>query len=150
MALSRHVGPPEKSAENLKIFGDPPKHLGDLLRHVTSHTVTSNALPAVTDLHRCDLTKEQRDDHIRRYAELLEKQREVSRQNDAKPVSGPQGGRPQGIARQIADETGLSKRTVERVLNLPAPKPKVVDIKSALKPESDHDAIIREANALAH
>lgn len=60
------------------------------------------------NLHRCDLTKEQRDQHIRRYAELLEARREVSRQYDAKPASGPKGGRPQGLASQVAEETGLS------------------------------------------
>lgn len=47
------------------------------------------------------------------------------------------------MAREIADATGLSDDTVRRALN-----PKVVDIKSALEPESDHDAIIREANAI--
>jgi ParB family chromosome partitioning protein len=101
------------------------------------------------NLHRCDLTKEQRDQHIRRYAELLETQRNLqSRQNvaiESKRADG-KGHRQQGVAGQIAEETGLSKRTVERVLNPPAPK--VVDIKSALEPESDHDAIIREANAI--
>jgi hypothetical protein len=56
------------------------------------------------NLHRLDLTKEQRDDHIRRYAELLEARREVSRQNDAKPCAPtPQGGRPRtSITSQIA------------------------------------------------
>lgn len=65
------------------------------------------------NLHRADLTKEQRDEHIRRYAELLEERGEVSPQIDAKP----QGGRPQGIASKVAAETGLSKSTVERALN---------------------------------
>lgn len=95
---------------------------------------------------RCDLTKEQRDQHIRRYAELLERQREVSRQIDAKPVSSPQGGRPKGVASQIAEETGLSKRTVERVPNPPAPR--VVDLKPVQPAESEAEAIIREANAI--
>ncbi|MFY7819757.1 MAG: hypothetical protein ACOVP3_02800 [Rhodoluna sp.] len=43
----------------------------------------------------------------------------------------------------MAEATGLSDDTVRRAL-----KPKVVDIKSVLEPESDHDAIIREANAI--
>lgn len=98
------------------------------------------------NLHRCDLTKEQRDEHIRRYAELkLQLRQNVA--IESKREDG-RGHRPQGIAREIAEETGLSKRTVERVLNPPMPKPKVVDIKSALEPESEHDAIIREANAI--
>lgn len=111
---------------------------------MTSHNVTGNALPAVTDLHRCDLTKDQRDQHIRRYAELLEKRHDVqSTQNaaiESKREDG-RGHRPKGVAREVAEQTGLSVDTVRRALN---PKPKVVDIKSALEPESDHDAIIRE------
>jgi ParB-like chromosome segregation protein Spo0J len=94
------------------------------------------------NLHRLDLTKEQRDEHIRRYAELLDQRQQVLRQNVAKPLSGPKGGRPQGVASQIAKETGLSKRTVERALS---PQPM---LKSALEPETEHDAIIREANAI--
>jgi len=96
------------------------------------------------NLHRLDLTKEQRDEHIRRYAELLAKRQVV--QNDAPVLSdgrkrGPQHDR--GVARQIADETGLSKSTVQRALN-----PKPVFVKAAVEPESEHDAIIREANAI--
>ena len=41
------------------------------------------------NLHRADLTKDERDNHNRRYAELLEKRRLISRQNDAKPQYGP-------------------------------------------------------------
>ncbi len=100
------------------------------------------------NLHRCDLTKEQRDEHIRRYAELLEKRRsEILPQNAAKlktPENPKGAGRPQGVVREVAEQTGLSVDTVRRAL-----KPKVVDIKSALEPESDHDAIIREANAIS-
>ena len=73
------------------------------------------------NLHRVDLTKEERDKHIRRYAELLEKQ--VVPQTAAKPKSGPKGGRPKGTARIIADETGLSDDTVRRALN---PQPSTV------------------------
>lgn len=100
------------------------------------------------NLHRCDLTKEQRDEHIRRYAELLERMRDgVSQQNASKLSSRGRvnEGRPKGVAREVAEQTGLSVDTVRRALN---PKPKVVDIKSALEPESEHDAIIREANAI--
>lgn len=77
------------------------------------------------NLHRLDLTKEQRDEHIRRYAELIEARTRQVRQNDA-PVlsdgrkSGPQHGK--GVARKIAEETGLSARTVQRALNPPALK----------------------------
>ncbi|WP_140869876.1 hypothetical protein [Sphingomonas oligophenolica] len=94
--------------------------------------------------HRLDLTKEQRDEHIWRYADLLEARAEVSRQIDAKPKSGPQGGRPVGVAKQIADETGLSKRTVERALN-----PKPVNVVMVREAETDEEATSREGEALS-
>jgi len=83
--------------------------------------------------HGCDLTKEQRDEHIRRYAELLEVRRELSANlsNNSAPV-----GRPKAIATEVAEQTGLSSRTVRRALNpmpapstppQPAPKPALVE-----------------------
>lgn len=94
------------------------------------------------NLHRLDLTKEQRDEHIRRYAELLEARKAIPQQNAAVlPVRGP--GQPKGIPRQIAEETGLSVDTVRRALN-----PKPVPIKSVVEAESEEEAIIREANAI--
>lgn len=93
------------------------------------------------NLFRVDLSKEQRDAHIRRYAELLaeeERMAEVSRQDVAKPRSGPQGGRPQGIASKIAAETGISTRTVQRVLNpKPAPGPGPKKRTSPTEPSND-------------
>lgn len=81
------------------------------------------------NLHRLDLTKEQRDEHIRRYAELLEARANVqSRQNvaiESKREDG-RGHRPQGVASQVAAETGLSVRTVQRALNPPPVQPKPV------------------------
>jgi len=72
-----------------------------------------------------DLTKDQRDEHIRRYAELLEARADVqSRQNvaiESKREDG-RGHRPQGVASQVAAETGLSVRTVQRALNPPKPR----------------------------
>lgn len=71
------------------------------------------------NLHRADLAKEERDNYIRRYAKLLAKRNLISTQNDAKLItdSNPKGARrPKGVARQIADETGLSKSTVNRAL----------------------------------
>lgn len=77
-------------------------------------------------VHRLDLTKEQRDGHIRRYAELLEARADVqSRQTvaiESKRDDG-RGHRPQGVASQVAAETGLSVRTVQRALNPPPPRP---------------------------
>lgn len=79
------------------------------------------------NLHRVDLTKEERDKHIRRYAELLKAREEAESarkvfQNET--VSKPKTGRGnKGIATKIAEETGLSKATVHRALNPPPPKP---------------------------
>lgn len=99
------------------------------------------------NLHRLDLTKEQRDEHIRRYAELLEERASlISTQNAAKlkTEANPKGaGRPTGIPSQIAKETGLSVDTVRRALN-----PTPILIKSALEPEMEEEAIIRECNAI--
>lgn len=75
------------------------------------------------NLHRCDLTKAERDAHIRRYAELLA-EREIQVAQIATPEIGYKKPPPQtkGVARQIADATGLSKDTVRRALR-PAPIP---------------------------
>lgn len=93
------------------------------------------------NLHRLDLTKEQRDEHIRRYAELLEAHLQ-SRQSDAIESKRDDGlgHRPEGVASKIAKETGLSKRTVDRALNPKPKKPKPV--------KSDHDVILAQANAI--
>lgn len=76
------------------------------------------------NLHRVDLTKEERDKHIRRYAELLKRRREeVVLQNATQPKSGPQGGRPKSVTTEIAENTGLDRSTVHRALNPAPPKP---------------------------
>lgn len=71
------------------------------------------------NLHRADLTKEQRDEHIRRYAELLA-ERETGDANCVGSLNDGRKAGPQhklGIASQIAAETGVSKDTVRRALN---------------------------------
>lgn len=113
---------------------------------VEDDAITAELWEIAENLHRCDLTKEQRDEHIRRYAELLERQREVqSRQNVVieSKREDRRGHRPEGIASQVARDTGLSKRTIERALN-----PRPIDIKPVLPAESEAEAIIREANAI--
>lgn len=104
------------------------------------------------NLHRCDLSKEQRDAHIRRYAELLEKRRaEVNRivPQNAEQIARPRG-RPVSITRQIADATGISDDTVRRALNpqpKPAPRPQLVDVKDAYDVVREQaDAIVRAWN----
>ena len=94
------------------------------------------------NLHRCDLTKEQRDEHIRRYAELIETQSAIVLQ-DAKQTEPPKRGRPVSVASKIAAETGLSYATVHRVL---APKPAAEVFPIAAR--SEQDAVLAQANAI--
>lgn len=92
------------------------------------------------NLHRCDLTKEQRDSQIRRYAELIEARSAIVCQNEKqspRPV-----GRPKAIVTEVAEATGLSTQTVRRALNPAPPEPK-----SALP---DHDVITVQFNALVN
>lgn len=89
------------------------------------------------NLHRVGLTKEERDEHIRRYAELLtEREAAVqSRQTvviESKREDG-RGHRPEGVAKQIADETGLSQRTIQRAL---APDPNKAVNREMMKREA--------------
>jgi ParB-like chromosome segregation protein Spo0J len=67
------------------------------------------------NLHRCDLSKDERDRQIRRYAELIGQ----SPQNAAfeSERADGRGHRREGVASIIAKETGVSKDTVERALN---------------------------------
>ena len=74
----------------------------------------------MTYQRNCVLTKDQRDQHIRRYAELVEEARAVivphlAEQLRVKP------GRPVSIVTEVAKATGLSVDTVRRALN-PAPR----------------------------
>lgn len=77
------------------------------------------------NLHRNDLTKEERDRSIRRMAELMGSS--LVGQNGT-PTEVRKDGRrkgPQhelGVASKIAEQTGLSKRTVQRALS-PPPTP---------------------------
>ncbi len=111
--------------------------------HIECIEIDDDALKAelveiAENLHRLDLTKEQRDKHIRRYAELL-----VQQPHDAPLESKRADGRghqPKRIARQIADATGLSDDTVRRALNPPSPA-----IKAVL---SDQEVILRQAEAI--
>jgi ParB/RepB/Spo0J family partition protein len=61
------------------------------------------------NLRRLDLTREQRDDHIRRFAEL-EKLRH------ADPLSDKGGRGRVGLATHVAGKLGMQKKTVQRAL----------------------------------
>ena len=63
------------------------------------------------NLHRADLSKDERDRQIRRYADLLGEHKPPQ----SAAVSGGRGNI--GVASVIAKETGVSKDTVERALN---------------------------------
>lgn len=95
------------------------------------------------NLFRVDLSKEQRDEHIRRYAELLKEieAEEAGRDKLSDPGTDSRGQRksPQqqpGIARRIAQETGISTRTVQRVLSDNKPK----SIPAPVAPHDPEDA----------
>lgn len=122
-------------------------HLG--WSHIDCLEVDDDAIKAemweiAENLHRVDLSKEQRDEHIRRYAELIEAQAEIPKPQSAAMEFGY--GKPppraKSTARKIAEATGLSDDTVRRALN---PQPKVVHV---IEPKSDAEAIIEEANAI--
>lgn len=80
------------------------------------------------NLHRAELTKEQRDIHIRRYAELLRAREEAERERIVSQTATQPPrptGRPKSVTTKIADETGLHRSTVHRALN-PPPAPRLV------------------------
>lgn len=114
--------------------------------HIDCVEVDDDALSAemweiAENLHRLDLKPAERDEHLRRYAELIEERRATERiveQNVKQSV-----GRPKSIVTEIAEQTGVAPHTVRRALS-----PQVVPIKSALEPETESEAIIREANAI--
>jgi len=94
---------------------------------IEDNALTAELWEIAENLYRCDLTKEQRDEHIRRYAELLEAQEAavISQQSASKlkTDANPKGaGRSEGTASKIARATGLSKDTVRRALNPPKPR----------------------------
>lgn len=117
--------------------------------HIDCIEVDDDALKAelweiAENLHRLDLTKDQRDEHIRRYAEVLrEIEVAVIVPQDAEQLPASVG-RPKSITRKVADATGLSDDTVRRALN-PRPPVNIVHVREA---ETDEEAIIREANAI--
>lgn len=95
------------------------------------------------NLHRIDLTKDERDRHIRRYVELLEERETAlqSKQNasiESKRSDG-RGHRPKGVARKVAEQTGISVDTVRRAINpRPKPEPRLIPV------AKDWDDVIAE------
>lgn len=73
------------------------------------------------NLHRSDLTKDERYAQVRRYAELLEKKRslqspQVGEVEGSKREDG-RGHRHKGVVTEVAEQTGLGRETVRRILN---------------------------------
>lgn len=97
--------------------------------------ITAELWELAENLHRLDLTKEQRDEHIRRYADLITMRRQLlnKKSDNCAPV-----GRPKSIATEIAEETGAKIHTVRRALNPPEPK----------SPLPDYDVVTVQFNAL--
>ncbi len=103
------------------------------------------------NLHRFDLTKDQRDEHIRRYADILvaiearKAEAKIQVQQNASPEIGYKQPPPQqkGIARQIAEQTGLSADTVRRALRAPEAQPEI-----PVRATDAQDAASKQAKAL--
>lgn len=81
--------------------------------------ITAELWELAENLHRLDLTKEQRDNHLRRYVELLQARRDASKTIDAPMVqqSPRAAGRPKSVITEAAEETGLSRMTIQRAVN---------------------------------
>lgn len=91
------------------------------------------------NLHRCDLTTEQKYEHLRRYAELVEMRLARQGEQSAQPVmsDGRQRG-PQhrkSVERIVAEETGASLTTVKRARSIRIDPPKVVEDERAARRE---------------
>lgn len=71
------------------------------------------------NLHRCVLSRDERDEHLRRYATLLRSKETAAANCGTSLPDGRKAGHQHlpGIASIVAKETGVSKDTVERALN---------------------------------
>jgi ParB family chromosome partitioning protein len=118
--------------------------------HIDCIEVDDDAIKAemweiAENLHRLDLTKEQRDQHIRRYIELVEAKRDAelaivvqSGQQLSRTV-----GRPKSVITEVAEATGLSRQTIERARAPKAPA-EVIPISA----RSEQDAVLAQVNAI--
>lgn len=83
------------------------------------------------NLHRCDLSTEQKYEHLRRYAELIEQRLQGQGAQSAQPVladgrkSGPQ--HQKSVNRMVAEQTGVSLDTVKRARAIRVEPPKEVE-----------------------
>lgn len=80
------------------------------------------------NLHRAELNADQRRQQLRRYAELVAARADLQSRQDVAIESKREDGRghrPEGIASQVARETGVSVRTVQRAMSDKPPAPAV-------------------------
>lgn len=94
------------------------------------------------NLHRVDLSKEQRDEHIRRYTQLIEQRLQSRPKGTIESArDDKRGHRPKGTVAIVAANLGLSKKIV-RAANNPksSPEPKA--------PLPDYDVVTVQFNAL--
>lgn len=99
----------------------------------------------VENLHRADLSKEQRDIQIRRFAELMIAEEETAPTRSRTSLSDGRASGPQhekGTASKIAEQMGLKVRTVQRALNPAPPKPAIVRTPSDF-PTDDHEKSVK-------
>lgn len=99
------------------------------------------------NLHRADLTVDQRREYLRRYAELVKKrdERGISPHGAAKITEPPKRGRPKELASRVADETGVSKDSVQRALD-----PVKADADKKKRATLDADIKVRAAKEVAN
>lgn len=106
---------------------------------------TAELCEIAENLHRLDLSGDQRAMQIQRYAAILEQRQSQSGQNvpiESKRKDG-RGHRPKGIAKIIAEETGMSPKTVYRALKEETGKtvkPKEAKTKPKPKPKTSSEA----------
>lgn len=116
---------------------------------IDSSEIDAELWEIAENLHRADLTKEQRYEHIRRFAQLLEKKEEQEKGKQTAHLSVVGGRGHKSIARKVADQTGVSRDTVKRALGTkpPAPpRPKVVRVPE--EPLTDEEVATQQHAAL--
>ena len=94
------------------------------------------------NLHRAELTVQQRSDHLAAYVRLREKRGRVSPQVEAKSL----GGRPEGGLRAAARELGLDKSDVARAVKIASISENARSAASATKLNDNQSALLETAS----
>lgn len=117
---------------------------------LTADDVEAQLWEIAENLHRVGLTKEERDEHIRRYAELLKEREAEARQLSAKMSDNSPApvGRPKAVSTRIAEETGMSERTVRRAL-APADPDKALNRERMKREAAEREREAKEARERA-